>query len=189
MVIFIVCYFNVRKDVKQVLLNWDQRCLCSDNSSVACCFTYLIPHLQRQRQELTLGDGDLGIHCMCIDGGSHLGVVDRSGGSKWHIWFPQRCWLWFRSNVVGGWWGICCIFSSGEWVYQGFVIVVDFLQCGWRRWRKSSRWYRRWNWCDRYWCWWGHRSFGWCGSVCGWVRVASFLGLGLNSRCRFTGTQ
>ena len=62
-----------------------------------------------------------------IDGGSHLGVVDRSGGSKWHIRFLQRCWLWFHSDIAGGRWGICCIFSSGEWVYWGLFVIVDFL--------------------------------------------------------------
>ena len=44
-IIFIVCYFNVCKDVKQVLLNWNWQCLCSDNLSVASRFVYLIPHL------------------------------------------------------------------------------------------------------------------------------------------------
>ena len=43
MVIFIVCYFNVHEYVKQVLLDWDWRCLHSDDSSVASRFPYLIP--------------------------------------------------------------------------------------------------------------------------------------------------
>ena len=136
-----------------------------------------------------LGDGDLGIHCMHIDGGSHLGVIDWSSGSKWHIWFHWQCWLWFHSDVVGGQRGICCIFSSGKWVCQGLFVVVDFFWCGWGRWRKSSRWYRWCDWCDRCWCWCRRRSFGWCRSICGWVRVASLLCLGLNSRCQFTGMQ
>ena len=146
MVIFIVCYFNVCKDVEQVLLDWDWRCLHSDDLLVACHFAYLIPDLRRQRQEFPLCDGDLGIHCMCIDGRSHLGVVDRSSGPKWDVWFPWRCWLQLRSNVVGGRRGIRCVFSSGEWVYWGLVVVVDFFWYSWQRWRKSSSWYRQWNW-------------------------------------------
>ena len=128
MVIFIVCYFNVHKNVKQVLLDWDWRYLCSDDSSVASRFPYLIPDLRRQRQEFPLCDHDLGIHRMRIDGRSHLGVVDRSGGSKRDIWFLRRCWLRFRSDVVGGWRGICCVFGSGKWVDRGLIVVVDFLR-------------------------------------------------------------
>ena len=59
MVIFIVCYLDVREDVKQVLLDWNRRCLRSDDLSVASHFVYLIPHFQRQRQEFTLCDGNL----------------------------------------------------------------------------------------------------------------------------------
>ena len=70
----------MREDIKQVLLDWDQQCLCSDDLSVACRFAYLIPHLRRQRQEFTLCDGDLGIHCMHIHGGSHLGVLSGTSG-------------------------------------------------------------------------------------------------------------
>ena len=125
---------------------------------------------------------------MHIDGGSHLGVVDWSGSSKWYIWFLRRCWLQFHSNIVGGRQGIRCIFSSGEWVYRGLIIIVDFLWCGQQRWRKSGRWYQR-DWCDRCWCWSGCRSFGWCGSICGWTGVTSLLSSGPNSRCQFTGTQ
>ena len=126
---------------------------------------------------------------MCVHGGSHLGVVDWSSGSKWYFWFLWWCWLQFCRNVVGGWQGICCIFSSGEWMYQGFFVIVDFLRCGQQRWRMSSGWYQQWGW--RYWCWCqsGCRSFGWCWSICGWVGVMSLLGSGLNSRCWFTGTQ
>ena len=72
-----------------------------------------------------------------------MGVIDWSGGSKRDVWFLQGCWLRLRSDVVGGWWGICCIFSSGEWVDRGLIVVVDFFRCGWRRWRKSSSWYQR----------------------------------------------
>ena len=54
MVIFIVCYFNVHENIKQVLLDWDRRCLHSDNLSVACHFAYMIPHLQRQRQRCVM---------------------------------------------------------------------------------------------------------------------------------------
>ena len=126
---------------------------------------------------------------MCIHGGSHLGVIDWSSGSKWYIWFLQQCWLWFCSNIVGSWQGICCIFSSGEWVYWGLFIVVNFLQCSWQRWRTLSCWYRQWGWCYWCWCWSRCRSFGWCWSVCGCVGVASLLGLGPNSRCQLTGTQ
>ena len=126
---------------------------------------------------------------MHIDGGSHLGVVDRSGSSKWDVWFLRRCRLWLRSDVVGGQRGICCIFSSGEWVYWGLIVVVDVLWYGWRRWRKSSSWYRRWDWCNRCWCRSGSRSFGCCQSVCGWVGVTSLLCSRPNSRCHVTGTQ
>ena len=189
MVIFIVCYFNVHEDIEQVLLDWDRQCLRSDDPLVACCFAYLIPHLWRQRQELTLGDGDLRIHCTHIDSRSHLGVVDQSGGSKWHIWFLCQCWLWFRSDIVGGRRGIHCIFSSGKWVYRGLVVIVDFLQCSWRRWRKLSQWYWWCDWYDRCWCRSGSRSFGWCQSICGWVGIVSLLGSRPNSRCWFMGTQ
>ena len=126
---------------------------------------------------------------MRIDGGSHLGVIDRSSSSKWHIWFLRQCWLQFCSDIVGSRQSIRCIFSSGKWVYQGLIIVVDLLQYSWWRWRKSSRWYRRWAWCDWCWCWSGCRSFGWCQSVGRWVRVTSLLGSRPNSRCRVTGTQ
>ena len=126
---------------------------------------------------------------MCIDGGSHLGVVDWSGGSKWDVWFFRRCWLRFCSDVVGGQRGIRCVFGSGEWVYRGLVVIVNFLRYGWRRGRKSSSWYRWWTWCDRCWYWSGRKSFGWSGSVYGWVGVASLLGSGPNSRCWFMGTQ
>ena len=61
-----------------------------------------------------LCDGDLWIHCMHIDGRSHLGVKDQSSGSKWHVWFLQRCWLRFRSDIVGDQWGIHCVFSSSN---------------------------------------------------------------------------
>ena len=118
-----------------------------------------------------------------------MGVVDRSGGSKQDVWFLRRCWLQFRSDVVGGQRGIRCVFGSGEWVYRGLIVVVDFFLYGWRRRNKSSSLYRWWNWCNRCGCWWGRRSFGWCQSVCGWVGVASLLGSGPNSRCRVTGTQ
>ena len=126
---------------------------------------------------------------MRIDGGSHLGVVDWSGGPKRDVWFLRQCWLWFRSDVVGGRQGICCVFSSGEWVYRGFVVVVDFFRYGWQRWGKLSSWYRWWDWWDRCWCWSGRRSFGWCRSVCGWVGIASLLCSHPNSRCRVMGTQ
>ena len=45
MVIFIVCYFNVHENIKQVLLDWDWQRLRSDDSSVASHFPYLIPDL------------------------------------------------------------------------------------------------------------------------------------------------
>ena len=136
-----------------------------------------------------LCNGDLQIHSMCIHSLSHLWIIDRSGSSKRYIWFLQWCWLPFHSNIVGGRWGIHCVFSSGKWVYRGLVTVVDFLWCSRQRWRTLSCWYWQWgsdNWC---WCWSGHRSFGWCQSVHRWVRVMSLLGLGPNSRCRFMSTQ
>ena len=43
MVIFIICYFNVHENFKQVLIDWGQRCPSSDDTSVASHFPYLIP--------------------------------------------------------------------------------------------------------------------------------------------------
>ena len=106
---------------------------------------------------------------MCIHGGSHLGVVDRSGSSKWYIWFLRWCWLQFHSDIVGGWQGICCTFISGKWVYWGLFVIINFLQCGRQRWRMLSCWYWQWDWCKWSWCWSGCRSCSWCQSVCGWV--------------------
>ena len=115
-----------------------------------------------------LCDGDLGIHCTCINGGSHLGVIDWSSGSEWYVWFLHWCWLQVHSDVVGGQWGIRCIFSSGKWVYWGLFVIIDFLQCGRQRWRMLSCWYLRWDWCDQRWCWSRCKSF-WPVSECLWV--------------------
>ena len=167
------------KNVKQVLVDCGQQCPSSDDASVASSFLYLIPDLWRQQKQFMLCDGDLRIDCVCIHGQSHLQIIYWGGGSKWYIWFLWWWWLLFHSNIVR--WGICGIFSSGEWVNQRLIVIVIFF------------WYSRWR-CRELRCGYGlwYQCWGWsrcCQRVCDRVRVMSHLGSGPNSRCWFMGTQ
>ena len=99
------------------------------NEKVSIAFTsgfiYLTPNFWWKGQQLMLHQSNLHIHCLWVDVGGDLQVVDWCWHPVHDFWFFNWWRLWFHSDIVWSWRTICCVFCFHKWMSQQLIVIVS----------------------------------------------------------------